>query len=129
MPPLYPDPRETRLSHLRNDRAGWPKIGEVAGLRLREIGVVQPIVGLLRTHIVEREPAAAPQHAKRLAQHARLVAEMVEGVLATDEIEAARGKRQGRAVTVHPGDVRHFAPCLAQHSERAVESDEPRVWR
>jgi hypothetical protein len=54
---------------------------------------------------------------------------MVEGVLATDEIEAARGKRHGRAVTVHPGDVRHFAPRLAQHAERAVEADEPRVWR
>ena len=76
-------------------------------------------------NIVEREPAAAPQHAKGLAQHARLVAEMVEGVLATDEVEAARGKWQRRAVAVHPGDIRHFAPRLAQLSS---EPSSPTNW-
>jgi hypothetical protein len=54
---------------------------------------------------------------------------MMDGVLAADEVEAARGKWQRRAVTVHPGDVRHFALRLAQHAERAVEADEPRAWR
>ena len=129
MPPRHLDSGKTGCGHFRNDRVGRPEIGEIAGLRLREIGVIQPVVGLLRTHIVKREPAAAPQHAKGLGQHARLVAEMVEGVLATDEVEAARGEGQHRAVAVHPGDVRHFAPRLAQHPERAVETDEPRVWR
>src|SRR5215472_14167746 len=80
---------KTGCAHFRDDRVGRPEIGEITDLRLREIGVVQPVVGLLGTHIVEREPAAAPQHAKGLAQHACLVAEMVEGVLATDEVEAA----------------------------------------
>src|SRR5215470_11187784 len=91
MPPLHLD-RKTVCGHFGNDRFSRPEIDEIADLRLREIGVIQPVVALLRTHVVEREPAAAPQHAKGLAQHARLVAEMVEGVLTTDEAEAARGK-------------------------------------
>jgi len=73
MPPRHLDSGKTGCGHFRNDRVGRPEIGEIAGLRLREIGVIQPVVGLLRTHIVEREPAATPQHAKGLAQHARLV--------------------------------------------------------
>src|SRR6516225_4064662 len=101
MPPLHLDSGKTGCAHFRNDRVGRPEIGEIADLRLREIGVVQPVVGLLRTHIVEREPAAAPQHAKGLAQHARLVAEMVEGVLTADVLRAflphARAKKLARA--------------------------------
>jgi hypothetical protein len=54
---------------------------------------------------------------------------MMEGVLAADKVEAARGKWQRCAVAIHPGDVRHFALRLGQHAERAVEADEPRVRR
>jgi hypothetical protein len=54
---------------------------------------------------------------------------MMEGILAADEVEAARGKWLRRAVAVHPSDVRHFAPRLAQQAERAVEANEPRVRR
>src|SRR4029077_14532311 len=106
-----------------------PEIGKISGLRLREIGVVQPVLGLLRTHVIQREPAALPQYAKRFAQHTYLVVEMVEGVLAADEVKAARCKRQRCAVAVYPGNLVHFAPCLVQHSERAVETDEAGVGR
>src|SRR5262252_3067456 len=115
MPPRYLDSGKTGCGHFRNDRVGRPEISEITGLRLREIDVIQPVVGLLRTHIVEREPAAALQHAKGLAQHARLVVEMVEGVLTTDEVEAARGKWQRRA--------------WRQHPERSIKTDEFGVRR
>jgi hypothetical protein len=68
----------------------------------------------------ERTPGGAP----RSGRPRRL---MVEGVPTADEVEAALGKWQCRAVAVRPSDVRHFAPRLAQHAERAVEADEPRV--
>jgi len=50
---------------------------------------------------------------------------MMERVLAADEIKTVRGKRQCRAVAVHPGNVWHFAQRLAQHAECAVEADKP----
>ena len=123
------DVGKTSRRHLRHNRLGWPEIGEVTRQRLRKIVVIEPIQAVVRAHVEDRQASASPQHAKRLAHHSCFVAKMVERVLAAGKIERAGSERQCRAVAVDPADLGRFGARLAQHAERAVEPDHPRIRR
>jgi hypothetical protein len=50
-------------------------------------------------------------------QNTRLVADVMERELATDEIKTLGLKGQHRAICLNPGNVPRFGLCLTQHAE------------
>src|SRR5258708_39742141 len=85
-------------------------------VHLWKIFIVEPVRRLLRAQVAHHEASAGTQHSKAGAQCPRLVAEMMEGQLAADEIEVAVSERQRGSVGLHPEYVRRLGTGLLKHA-------------
>src|ERR1700756_947453 len=77
-----------RRLHRRHDRFRRPEILKVDSVSLREIFIIEPVRALLWTEIAHDETPAVAKNIKHGTQHTRLVADVMERELATDEIKA-----------------------------------------
>jgi hypothetical protein len=126
MAPRHLDSGKTGCGHFRNDRVGRPEIGEIAGLRLWKIGAIQPVVGPLRTHIVERE--SAPRRSARKASRSMpaFSRKMVGGVR---QLTKSSCPRQTATPHCRRAPRRCAAFCVALVATSRASRRDRRIWR
>jgi len=103
--------------HRRHDRFRRPEILKVDSVSLREIFIIEPVRALLWTEIAHDETPAVAKNLKHGTQHTRLVADVMERELATDEIKTLGLKGQHRGIRLDPGYIPQFRLRLTQHAE------------
>lgn len=109
--------RKAGRLHRRHDRLRRPEILKVDSVSLREIFIIEPVRALLWTEIAHDETPAVAKNLKHGTQHTRLVADVMERELATDEIKTLGLKGQHRGIRSDPGNISQFGLCLTQHAE------------
>ena len=86
---------------------------------------IERVDGFREFHPKDDKSPIASKGLKYGAEHTRFVPQMMKSKLTGDKIKALGLKGQHRAIRLDPGDISQFGPCLAQHTERSVETHQP----